>query len=294
MSATVTKFVERFQDNGGTSLTLARNYLVTISAPDPLGDWIVLSDSRVPHKGAALGTTGLVADYPQIKLHDADSRLVYLVTVQYNRPELLNVDITKKKKQELKPWELPVQVDISSGTVETVCYEDVASHLPIVNSAGEPFQTPVTTARAFMKYSLRRNTLTYDPSMAASYIGTTNTGNITYQGLNIPAHQGKLLGWGASRDMYYDANENLTYYWKESIEIEISYDSYIETKVLDVGFNELDMDTMKLTPIKDKDGKQLSTPQLLDGHGKAKSADADPVYLTYDVVPSEDWGGIFS
>lgn len=132
----------------------------------------------------------------------------------------------------------------------------------IVNSAGMPYDPPVTALRdihAVMRVT--RNEAVYNEALALSFVGKVNSA--TYRGY--------APGYVMVNDINASSAEanvggQTIQYAVVNYELEFSPTPF-QISVLDAGFYEWDNTTDRPKPITDEYGNPISSPALLDGNG---------------------------
>ena len=164
---------------------------------------------------------------------------------------------------------------------------------PIQNSAGEPFDPPVTREVYDLVLRYRDNISAFDPIIAESYIGAINSDAV----LGYAAGSVKCTKYTGSEAR---AAVNASYlptgkYYVRNLEFVFRSDSW-QRQILDEGFRiatGTDGDgntTYKI--MQDEDGKPLSLPVKLDGSGDKLAAAASPVFNTFDLEKTAVFYGL--
>jgi len=140
---------------------------------------------------------------------------------------------------------------------------------PIDNSAGEPFDPPITTDVVDLVLRYSRNEATFDPVIAQSYINAVNT--TTFLGFAPgKAKCKKRVG----RPARYASG----FYYPVEMEFHFRTKDTFARKFLDAGFRDSDGKLFV-----DTNGKPLNQPIKLNGSGEKLRDGADPVFLTFDI-----------
>lgn len=221
------------------------------------------------------------------------------VTVEYGKPD--SPDLTEN------PLEDPPTLDIEGREIEIPVERDKDGNL-IVNSAGDPFDPPLTITEDHIIITIARNEATEQYAIDnPSYSGTVFSYEL------ITANVGKVntetfLGFGARRvkmlrpRITREFNENIGYYWKVVYRFEVIDREYTipdpanaaatislgvgwDRVVLDAGYRYLDATVPKLVI---QDGQPVREPALLDGAGALLATADPPEYRVFKVHPETD------
>ena len=176
------------------------------------------------------------------------------------------------------------QISWSHIRVEGIVDIDIDGNA-IVNSAGMPYDPPVTALRnihAVMRVT--RNEAIYDEALALSFVGKVNAA--TYRGY-APGHC--MINDINASSAEANVGGLTIHYAVVNYEIEFS-PSPFQIKVLDAGFYEWDAATDRPIPITDEYGNHISSPALLDGSGlKAPFGDTG-TFNDHDIFESVNFG----
>lgn len=178
----------------------------------------------------------------------------------------------------------PIKVSFGGDKTEKVIAKDKADN-PIVNSAGDPFDPPITIDDSRSTMTVTRNELVsaFDITLAEMYRDKINSADWNgFEALSVKC------GIITTSEPQYDSNAQVYYYT-------VTYPFTIDRKgwlkdILDAGCNELDADGVP-APIMNK-GQQVSDPVPLDGTGHRLDVGADPVFITIDAYESVDFDGL--
>lgn len=209
---------------------------------------------------------------------------------------------------EDNPLEEPAQIDFASITVVEPVDADVYG-TPIVNSAGEGYDPPVTREFHDLVVRITRNEVDFDPMDILNFKGTCNLNPF----------------WGAPRGVAKIANINapMVRVNDDLVYRRVTYEIHLrrpekelyeaigltwgqaceyawQTRLLDRGFREIAKDDAGNVEV-DADGATiykvfrgkydipLSDPVMLDGTGSRLAKDADPVWFWFYRYPFADW-----
>lgn len=186
------------------------------------------------------------------------------------------------------PLNIPPSVRWSSESEELACTHDRNGN-PIRNSAGDPFDPPLAIPVSTPVATVTRNLATFDPTWIDAFKDHVNS----TAWMGFPANTVLCKDIGADRQ--YDAD--FGYYWAVTYEFAfrpIWVDGSIiiqpgwSTQVLSAGLRQLVGGAVKQILI---DGAPTSSPVALKSDGSWDPA-ADPVYLTFDLLPEVDLAGL--
>lgn len=183
---------------------------------------------------------------------------------------------------ELNPLLRPPVIDWDTQTVEKFWPNDLDGK-PFINSAGEFFDSFPSTTDTIEVLTITRNEPDpYDHLGLADYKNALNS--TTWHG--YAAKRVRCAGIKAK-----NVFENRLYYWTVTYTFEIRSKGRIwETKLVDAGFNQIDVGSGDLVPIYVK-GERPTKPQLLNGAGVLKpKTDATPAYYrTFNTFNTKDF-----
>lgn len=144
---------------------------------------------------------------------------------------------------------------------------------PIVNSAGERFDELLTRefGELTLSYVVNVAAADFDVAVMTEYQHVINDAPFDVDGYTVGTGKAKLEITDAPK-----ITEGATTYYRVSYFFRFKKDGWNPTKVLDVGYNQLDLFQNKLFPITDTDGMPIRTPYPLDGSGGARPNPTDP------------------
>lgn len=188
------------------------------------------------------------------------------------------------------PTAWPMLVSFGSARYERVVTVDQAG-APILNSAGDPFDEPVTVDDSRSVITVERNELVkyvagtggggsvgFDPTLAERYRDKVNASPWNGFAAKTVKCSGITTG-----NQQYDSNAQVWYYTVSYV-FEINRDTWVK-HLLDQGFNVLV--SGKPTPVMSK-GQRVEEPVLLDGSGNQLTT-GSPVFRSFDAYPSDDF-----
>ena len=184
------------------------------------------------------------------------------------------------------PCDQPAKIT-SRGTVITVpfdvAYDDEGElKVPIVNSAGEPFDPPLIKAVYISTWSITKNANSFSDRVAEEVRDSTNSS--PYRGYEA----------GTCLMVAYDATEIITpayTYFEVQAEIQKRSEGWLR-RVLDQGYRKkvkAEDGTIEYEVITDKGGVPLSQPSKLDGDGGVLADGKDPVWIDFRDKRQVDW-----
>lgn len=180
------------------------------------------------------------------------------------------------------PIDRPIQVSWGTASYEKILDFD-ADGTPVLNSAGEPFDPPVTVDDDRLVLNVTRCELNFDPGLADLYKNCLN--NDSWLGAEAGTIKLKPITAALKKDA------EIGYYWEVSYSFEWNKDGWNEP-VYDQGLNELvDVSgTTKRKPILTATGVPIQDPVPLDGEGLALAIGEDPVGIECVRYPLRDFG----
>lgn len=160
--------------------------------------------------------------------------------------------------------------------------------IPVVNSAGDPFESVPQVERHLTEIQLTRNQSASPASDIESLNGTVNDSAITVCGITIPERCGRI---SIEADRLFGGSAR----WSVSFRIVVKPDTW-DLTVLENGYRYKDAsgNLVKFTDTTE-DGRvvECSSPQLLgppgdggDGRGRG------PYYATFHTYPKASWTGL--
>lgn len=179
------------------------------------------------------------------------------------------------------PVEHPLKLSWGSQLVEVPVNYDRDGD-PIQNSAGDFFDPTPTVMKYLILLNIVRNEATFSPTLAQTWKGTVNDATFTIAGEDFDPGTVKIAD--ITSELSYNAE--CGWYWPVTYQMEIDPDGW-KSKLLDQGMRTLVSGAKKA--IADDSGKEVSTPELLDGSGVKLAVGADPVVLEFDVLPESDF-----
>jgi hypothetical protein len=236
--------------------------------------------------------------YVQNKTAEAVSPFMFKVTVQYGYAEGAGgaPDVTNPLEQpdlwstDFEVQNVPVDSAYAVGTLFGTAIGDVFDSgddpkWPIVNSAGEYFDQPITEQFYDIVKRCVCNRSGWNDLFVAEYIGTIN--NQVWKGW--PAFTARLSRWSHEQLQAGDL-----IYYRHSLEFRIRWDGWLK-KTLDTGYNEVcAVDSGHpdgLTAIQ-RDGIDITTPARLDGTGHVLTPGNSNVYRCFRTVRTRDFNNI--
>ena len=209
----------------------------------------------------------------------AGDRLHWNVLGEYG---LAQIDKTEN------PLEAPTEVTWSSATYTEPVTVDIDGKA-VVNSAGQPFDPPLTQERHPVVATIVYNSESYNPNTALNFQDYVNDGPATIANLkNVPARMAKILEIGAVQQYWEDIS-----YWRVTVKVEVNNAKWDvgqgwDRRILDQGIYEKDDDD-KTVRMRTDDGEEVTEPLKLNGSGgKLDPQTADPVFLTRKTFKEAD------
>ena len=200
----------------------------------------------------------------------------WLVTVKYGPYDATQFSATAVD------W--PIRVSFGGNHYDKVVWFDQAGNA-IRNSAGDPFDSPITRDDTRSVITVERNELVsaFDLTLAESYRDKVN--NATWNGFDAKTVKCSSITTGPPQQ---DANGAIFYV--VTYVFEIDRDTW-KKSLLDQGLCQLDSSSpARQTPITDANGQPVTEAVPLDGSGHRLASNATPVQLDFDVYPAVDFG----
>jgi len=201
------------------------------------------------------------------------------VTVNYSTRSTIGGQEGESLDPTANPLEMPWEVEWGFATANEPINTDITGK-PILNSADESPDPPITREISDLVLRIRRNEAAFNPLQAAEYKDAINSDWF----------------WGFAPDLVrctqYNANiarSGNFWYWQVKYEFQIRRIGW-KLKIVDEGFREktgIDSEGKPIYKvIKDDEEISISQPQQLDGNGRKKN-DGDPaVLLPFDLYNS--------
>jgi hypothetical protein len=201
--------------------------------------------------------------------------------------------------RELPPLDRPW--DISwGGTASTGPYFIDTEDKPVVNSAGEAFDSFLERETSELTITITKNHDRGDPGTDELYSNTTNDNDVQIAGTVFLSGTLKLSPIQASHVTETSGGYTISY-WRKTFQMKARRDGWTE-RLEDRGYNEripeqIDHDgdsttIYKMRPILDTNAQNARKPQLLDGDGKLLAIDAPPVELEFKPYQPLGWAGL--
>ncbi len=202
---------------------------------------------------------------------------IYRVTCNYS--SLLPGSIQFEEDPLKRP------ADITWGNFQTteVVEIDEKTDRPIVNSAFDVFQDPLTRQVADAEVTIVRNESlkAFDPVRAVIFIGTINSTEVTIAGLVIEPNVGKIEDYSA-----VCVNENGVDFWRVTYRLRFKGATWV-FQALDIGFTTTTGAIKK--QITDGNGKPIKQAVPLDGAGGQLAVGAAGVALPFNIYIETDF-----
>lgn len=150
---------------------------------------------------------------------------------------------------------------------------------PIVNSAGDPYDPPLTRDDSRPLLTIVRNEATYSPLLADAYRDTVNLATF----FGAPAGTVKCKSITAKRA--WSPLVAGGFYWVVTYLFEFNRDGWT-SRPLDIGYRRLDGANRRQILI---DGQPATSPVPLDGAGGVLTPGDPPVFLAFELYPEADY-----
>lgn len=202
------------------------------------------------------------------------TRLLFIVVCEFSTLVELQVQVGGED-----PLDAPPQIDWDSIEFDQIVVDDITG-APIENSAGDPFDPPLTEPSGIPVVTITRNEADFDPKVAAQRKNRTNSIALSIAGFAAGIKQAKLLQYRASSaedsgNQYFVVTYKIAFKDDEPTQDEQDPASpalFWLRKILDWGLNELfDTGTAPAVNVIKRhiqlDGEKVDQPQKLDGDG---------------------------
>jgi len=231
------------------------------------------------------------------------SRLVWDVTGQYEQSSAEFGRIGN-------PLELPSRVSWGSVSFTAPAItgfdENDERTIQIVNSAGQPFDPPLSEVRTALVATVTYNSETFDPQEADDFNESVNRDPIIIGNIPFQERMAKIIEFTGEPQEFEGIDffavtlrvQIKTDITKTKNPVEGQPDIIVaqgwDRRVADQGFSQLDpADENKLVRMITDDGESITEPLKLDGEGKKLSPQtADFVYLTFKTNEPRDFSGL--
>lgn len=166
--------------------------------------------------------------------------------------------------------------DISFGFVEweEIVDEDISNN-PVVNTAGDAYDPPVTRQNHLAVLSVSRYESTFNALLASQYKDSVNSDVF----FDAPVGTAKIMDISAAREW---SQFNQAYIWRVNYEFQFDPRGWTK-KVLNQGYRQLVSGARRQILI---DGAPATFPCLLDSAGALLAPTGTPVYRTFTVYPT--------
>lgn len=262
----------------------------TLSGFVPIRVWQVELDSHIDGAQAAIeavtADTTLGSDigdaHPlntfvflgELTAQPTDSREVWRVIGTYKK--------TTFDENAANPLEQPSQISWGSNAYIEPVVKDIDGNA-VVNSAGQPFDPPLTEERRTLVATVTYNRENWDPTIALDFENTVNVPATTIGQVNVGERQARIMEIGSDQDTFEDI-----VYHKVTIRVEMRPLVW-DREVLDQGIFGLD-GSGNLVRLATDDGEEVTEPLLLNGSGeKLDPQTSTPVFLTFKTKFEKDF-----
>lgn len=186
-------------------------------------------------------------------------------------------------KEEPNPTARPPQINYSSVKRQRPLEKDTDGN-PVVNSAGDPFDPPLTYEEVLTGMTITANWLFFDPNLISAFTNAVNSTGWW----GAAAKTWRCADLGASLEY-----EQGLFFYKVTGKFEYKSDKWNPVKVLNIGHRALDPTNPDgYLRITDGQGGTLARG-LLDADGFQLDAGLDPTYQEYTVYGSADFNTLF-
>lgn len=227
---------------------------------------------------------------------DLDTRCVLRTAVQSDGENHQNWVVTCRYMGVGNPTLEPPKVSWSEDNWQETSNVDFNGN-PVVNSAGEFFESGLTRDRTRGVVIIEQNVLDFDPIEAEQYRDTVNLENFlsARHPPGFPAGQCKIMSISAVPVFYPNYPQTTAiHYWRRTVKVAIDRNGWSPAYV-DAGFCERVAigGVDELLPIIAKNGQPATTPQLLDGAGIALPPGSAPIFTNpFQRYEFKDWSAL--
>lgn len=216
---------------------------------------------------------------------DGDSGVQWTATVKYGPYD------TSQFGSDPTSW--LIKVSFGGDRLDKVVQFDQAGN-PIRNSAGDPFDPPVTIDDSRVTMTVTRNELvSYNPTTGAGFNPATpftfndTTNSAIWNGFAIGTVK---LGIITTSEPQYDSNAHV-YYYTVTYPFTFNRAGWIKN-LLDCGCNQLDSSSPPRPIPITNNGQPITEPVNLDGSGHRLVSTGTPVTLPTNVYNAVDWSSL--
>jgi len=206
------------------------------------------------------------------------------------------------------PLELPAKVSWSSeaytAPVVSAFDESGDKTIPIVNSAGQPFDPPLTEPRRTLVGTVTYNSETFNPIEAEQFQESVNDAPAIIGNITVLERMAKIIEFVGEEQEFEGID-----FFAVTIKVQLNTNQTIkkveggddivvaqgwDREVLDQGLFELTTaDPPKLVRMSTDDGEQVTEPIKLNGEGKKLDPQtADPIFLAFKTNRQKDFSGL--
>lgn len=264
----------------GSGGSFNRSFKVSTDDAVADGPYEVCFAAGVPRLGDPFPSDPLYACRSVTPEMNGSPSLLWTVTCEYSR------SANDRDEDQDNPMNAPVEIEIGGNKWTGAPRTDLDGGA-FVNSAGEGFETPVEVTFTNPTATFIRN----EP------IFTFQTHSLPY---DDHINSGSFLGGAAGTVRCADISATRRFskqqeYWQVKYVFEYNKFGW-QPQVLDIGYNELyfNPDTSQLEPLRltDANGRDLTSPSLLDGSGGSISPPRDmtqAVFIEFRVYETADF-----
>lgn len=278
-----------------TDVTCSREFLVTVSEATYYAPLAALYADTIPNRRDAYpfaieGVARPICVSKSCAQFDKESRLRWLVSVQYsNKPELIQ-KVKEENDTDVEPWTRAAKYSYDFTEREVVLEKDLAeTPAKVVNTVGDKFDPPLTKQEVLPRVIITRAREVYSQATARGLYNTTNAATVTINGVEVAANMARLVKWSGEQQEWTDEDGVAHYYYEETIEIELATDQTngFKLQVANTGYRFISNGTPTRIP-------DITTPAYLNAAGTAYATGASftPHYLTFTVYASTDWSAL--
>ncbi len=277
---TTTHFIQRTKGYDRSARTIEDAYRVRVDAPNDTDAAIAAVEARpVP--------AGYLVDNVRAA-HINRNPLWFDVRITYKQP--LTLGGTGADDPLTRPSTLSASYDEWTEPYDTDHTPAPDGPKPVVNSAGDPFQSFPERKAGTLVLQVTKNVATFDAVAYDAIKFTTNASAVTIRGTVYP--KDTLLFLPPTVQEVYEQIGSQTYHYF-TVTYRLAADANRHRHpIADRGYRE--QVNGEMLPILDGEKRPTEEPWPLDGSGRAKPAGSAPATLTFQPYASAAWGIDFS
>jgi hypothetical protein len=312
---------KRHSSNQDGKRSHTRVFLVTMGHISA-GPAVAMSGNDGVYSVPGIGSAHPSGDGTVVRSIDAqpheNSGVHFLVTVQYGEPDEDEENGGGSSPGAENPLDAPAEILYGASESTEAYFFDRSAQpefwnelkygpwqgKPVVNSAGEPFETYLERESSELTITVITNEATFNASEMDLYSHTINLNPVTIDGVTYAPGTLKLSPITAQRQIFR-INGSVQVYYKVTKILKARREGWFD-RLLDTGLNELDYpgdeypvlmagndEKLNLRPILNASGLKIQKPWPLNGRGKKRDRPDEPAAtLIFQPYASADWSGL--